>query len=79
MMSEPWNPSLELLRRYYREVFQPDQLVSLIGLVDFRLREFGFVLPDNQFIRNISFKSPSAIKEFMSARVPLQAHVGGGL
>lgn len=77
MMSEPWKPSLELLGRYYREVFQPDQLVSLIGLVDFRQREFGFVLPDNKFIRNISFKSPSAIKEFLSTRVPLQAHVGG--
>ena len=76
MMHKPQKPSLEILKRYYQEVFQPDQLVSLIGLADFRHREFGFLLSDNIFIRNISFRSPSAIKNFMSTRVPLQASIG---
>jgi len=68
--------SLDDLQRYYQEVYQPDQLVSLIGLADFRNREFGFLLPDDIFMRNISFRSPSAIKEFLSTRVPVQANIG---
>ena len=75
-MARSQKPSLEDLQRYYQEVYQPDQLVSLIGLAEFRNREFGFFLPDDIFMRNISFRSPSAIKEFMSTRVPVQASIG---
>ena len=76
MLNQKQIPSLDDLKRYYQEVYQPDQLIALIGLAEFRCREFGFRLTENKFIRNISFRSPSAIKTFMSTRVPIQASIG---
>ena len=76
MLNQKQTPSLNDLKRYYQEIYQPDQLISLIGLADFRCREFGFRLAENIFIRNISFRSPSAIKTFMSTRIPIQASIG---
>ena len=68
--------STALIQKYYKEIFDPSDLLSIIGLSDFYRREFAFLLEDGSFIRNTSFKSSSALTQFMTDNPIRRSYVG---
>ncbi len=68
--------TIEERMRYYGEYFPVESLLSVIGLSDFNRREFGFILDSGQFVRNLSFSSPTKLVEFMANAGPKGAYVG---
>lgn len=66
----------EILAKYYEERFPMDYFLSFIGLSNFQNREFGFVVGDNKFVRNISFSSTDKLKEYMVQNSVKHAYVG---
>ena len=64
-------------RKYYSEYFRVEHLLEMIGLSDFQNREFGFILENEQFVRNISFRSPSDLVDFLAEKAVKGAYVGG--
>jgi len=77
MMNDDNKPvPLDLIQRYYREVFDPADLISIIGLTTLYKREFAFLLEDDNFIRNISFKSSSDLTDFMATNKVKKGYVG---
>ncbi|NHK30464.1 MAG: hypothetical protein FK730_03875, partial [Asgard group archaeon] len=67
---------VELMQRYYNEVFDPANLISIIGLTTLYKREFAFLLENDNFIRNISFKSSSELTDFMASNRIKKGYVG---
>ena len=59
---------IKLAQQYYREVFDPAELISIIGLSTFYKREFAFLLEDGNFVRNTSFKSSDNLIKFLTNR-----------
>ncbi|MFW9922432.1 MAG: DNA primase catalytic subunit PriS [Candidatus Thorarchaeota archaeon] len=66
----------ELIQRYYKEVFDPGDLISIIGLSTFYRREFAFLLEDDIFVRNISFKDTSELIRYMTTNPIRRSYVG---
>ncbi len=66
----------EILSRYYDEKFPMDYFMSFIGLSNFQNREFGFVVGENRFVRNISFSNTGELKNFMVQNSVRHAYVG---
>ncbi|HUT81038.1 MAG TPA: DNA primase catalytic subunit PriS [Candidatus Bathyarchaeia archaeon] len=66
----------ELIQKYYKEVFDPGDLISIIGLSTFYRREFAFLLEDGNFIRNISFKNSSDLIDYIIANPIRRGYVG---
>jgi predicted DNA primase small subunit len=77
---------VELLQRYYREIFDPDDLISIVGLTTIYKREFAFLVESEMenenpnttehFIRNISFKTTSELKKYMAENKVKRGYVG---
>ncbi|MFX0063023.1 MAG: DNA primase catalytic subunit PriS [Candidatus Hermodarchaeota archaeon] len=65
-----------VLREYYKNKFELEPLLQVIGRDDFPNREFGFFTLDEKFLRNFSFKTPSNLRDFLIQRTPLSAYVG---
>lgn len=63
---------------YYRKRFSLKPLLGVIGTEHFSKREFGFLLNkrSNNFVRNLSFDSPSKLKQYLIDRAPWAAYVG---
>ena len=66
----------ELLSKYYEEKFPMDYFMSFIGLSNFQNREFGFVVGEDRFVRNISFPNTGKLKEFIVQNSVKHAYVG---
>jgi DNA primase small subunit len=66
----------ELIQKYYKEIFDSGELLSLIGLSTFYRREFAFLLENDVFIRNISFKSTSELIQYMTKNPVRRSYVG---
>ena len=66
----------EIISRYYDEKFPMDYFMSFIGLSNFQNREFGFVVGENRFVRNISFSNTVELKDFMVQNSVKHAYVG---
>ena len=69
----------EILREFYSKHFSVTPLIKIIGLKNFERREFGFELimdDEERFTRNISFKTPSNLVEYLSTVAPKSAYVG---
>ncbi|NPE10028.1 MAG: hypothetical protein GNW80_17240, partial [Asgard group archaeon] len=66
----------KLSQKYYREVFDPAELISIIGLSTFYKREFAFLLEDGNFIRNISFKTSDDLVKFLTKNPIRRSYVG---
>ncbi|MFX0185461.1 MAG: DNA primase catalytic subunit PriS [Candidatus Hodarchaeota archaeon] len=64
------------LRDYYSTYFNLDLLAKVIDFSDFSVREFGFVSLTGKFFRNISFKDPRALQDFLIDRTPIHAYIG---
>ena len=73
-MSEKLSP--EIISEYYENKFPMKQFMSFIGLSDFQTREFGFVVGEKRFIRNISFNNTDALRDFMVQNSVKDAYVG---
>ncbi len=73
-MNEELTP--EIISEFYRTKFPLDKFMAFIGLSDFKNREFGFVVGEDRFIRNISFENTKALREFMATRSVKHAYVG---
>ena len=65
-----------MLQEYYSNYFNVDLLINLIGLSTFRRREFGFDLGNGNFVRNISFRTPTQLVAYMAHHGVFQAYVG---
>ena len=66
----------ELLQKYYREIFDPEMLISLIGLSTFYRREFAFLLENENFVRNLSFKNSSDLVDYLAENPVRRGYVG---
>ncbi len=66
----------EDLKKFYETIFDLKPLIKAIGLTDFERREFGFLLSEGVFSRNLSFKTLSDFKNFLIEKLPLQQFVG---
>lgn len=66
----------ELIQRYYKEIFDPGDLISIIGLSTFYRREFAFLLKGNIFVRNISFKDTQEMIRYMSKNPIRLSYIG---
>ncbi|MHA1212902.1 MAG: DNA primase catalytic subunit PriS [Candidatus Heimdallarchaeota archaeon] len=66
----------KLIQKYYREAFDPGDLISIIGLSTFYRREFAFLLEEGNFMRNISFKTSNNLIKFMSTKPIRLSYVG---
>jgi len=66
----------KLSQKYYREVFDPAELISIIGLSTFYKREFAFFLEDGNFVRNISFKTSDDLVKFLAKNPIRRSYVG---
>ncbi len=73
-MSEKLTP--EIISEYYEKKFPMKQFMPFIGLSDFQNREFGFVVGENRFIRNISFNNTDLLRDFMVKNSVKDAYVG---
>jgi DNA primase small subunit len=67
---------LELVQRYYKEIYDPGDLLSIIGLSTFYRREFAFLLEGDVFVRNISFKSTAELVDYLVHNPTRLAYVG---
>lgn len=72
------NFTKNIISTYYRKRFSLKPLLEVIGTENFSQREFGFLLDkrSNQFVRNLSFDSPSKLKQYLIDRAPWAAYVG---
>ncbi len=78
-MSSRFSKILSNLSVFYEEEFSLAPALEVIGSADFDKREFGFqVVKDNsvKFIRNISFKNPETLKNYILESIPLAIYVG---
>ncbi|MGC9780034.1 MAG: DNA primase catalytic subunit PriS [Candidatus Heimdallarchaeota archaeon] len=66
----------KLVQQYYKEVFDPGDLISIIGLSTFYRREFAFLLENDVFVRNISFKSTSGLVNYLVRNPIKRAYIG---
>lgn len=73
-MNEELTP--EIISEFYRTKFPLDKFMAFIGLSDFKNREFGFVVGEDRFIRNISFENTKELRKFMDTRSVKHAYVG---
>ena len=64
------------LRDYYSSQFNVQDLEQVIDFSSFSSREFGFISLNGNFFRNISFKSPHALQDFLIDRCPTDAYLG---
>ncbi len=69
-------PLLQALRKYYNSSFSLEPYEKAVVTQPYGNREFGFLLPDNVFIRNRSFHSKEALLEYFQVNVPLSAYAG---
>lgn len=67
---------IELIQKYYRDVFDPGNLISTIGLSTFYRREFAVLLEGGVFVRNISFKSSEELINYLSTNPVRRGFVG---
>lgn len=65
-----------LIQRYYKEIFDPGDLLAIIGLSTFYKREFAFLLEDNIFVRNVSFKDTNELVSYLTNNPVRMAYVG---
>jgi len=65
-----------LIQEYYQKVFDPGDLISIIGLGTFYRREFAFLLEHDVFVRNISFKNTDELVNYMVNNPIRMAYVG---
>ena len=72
------NPKVptELIQRFYKEIFDPGDLISIVGLSTFYRREFAFLLEGNVFVRNISFKNTQELIDYMTKNPLRLAYIG---
>ncbi|MHA1355870.1 MAG: DNA primase catalytic subunit PriS [Candidatus Heimdallarchaeota archaeon] len=68
--------SRKLVNKYYRDVFDPGDLISIIGLSTFYRREFAFLLENNIFVRNLSFKTSSELIDYILKNPVMRSYVG---
>ncbi|MHA1126081.1 MAG: DNA primase catalytic subunit PriS [Candidatus Heimdallarchaeota archaeon] len=68
--------SRKLVNKYYRDVFDPGDLISIIGLSTFYRREFAFLLEGNIFVRNLSFKTSSDLIDYILKNPVMRSYVG---
>ncbi len=68
--------SRKLVNKYYRDVFDPGDLISIIGLSTFYRREFAFLLENNIFVRNLSFKTSSDLIDYILRNPVMRSYVG---
>ena len=73
-MKEKLTP--EILSEYYMNKFPIDSLFSYIDAKNLSKREFGFVVKDNIFVRNISFDNKKQFREYMVKNSVNHAYVG---
>lgn len=66
----------EKLRRYYEHHFKIADVLKYINDSTFSNREFGFELLSGKFTRNLSFKEPEKLHEFLIEKTPLGVYVG---
>ncbi|MCK4973246.1 MAG: hypothetical protein KAS52_07985, partial [Candidatus Heimdallarchaeota archaeon] len=66
----------KVLSEYYETKFPIDKFMSFIGLSNFKNREFGFVVGQDRFVRNISFQNTEKLLEFMVNNSVKHAYVG---
>jgi DNA primase small subunit len=67
---------IKLAQQYYKEIFDPAELISIIGLTTFYKREFAFLLEDGNFVRNTSFKSSDDLIKFLTKNPIRRSYVG---
>ena len=65
-----------LIQRYYKEIFDPGDLISIIGLSTFYRREFAFLLDGDVFVRNLSFKDSREMVRYMITNPIRNAYIG---
>ncbi len=75
-------PTPDILNEFYRKKFSFSALFRVIDPKTFPHREFGFIVPsqddkETHFIRNLSFKTPADMRDFMIRRRIVSAHIGG--
>ena len=66
----------ETISKYYEDHFPLERFTSLIDKTDFHNREFGFVVGEDRFVRNISFHKPKEMLDFMIKNSVKHAYVG---
>ncbi|MEA2071346.1 MAG: DNA primase catalytic subunit PriS [Asgard group archaeon] len=66
----------ELIQRYYREIFDPADLLSIIGFSTFYRREFAFLLEPEIFVRNMSFKTTDELIDYLSNNPIRRSYIG---
>ena len=66
----------ESLREYYEKKFRMSDVLTYINEQTFPNREFGFELLNGKFTRNLSFKTPEELHDFLIERTPLGVYVG---
>ncbi len=66
----------EKLRDYYENRFQIEDVLTYITEDTFHQREFGFELLNGKFTRNLSFREPENLHDFLIEKTPLGVYVG---
>ena len=66
----------KLINKYYKDVFDPGDLISIIGLSTFYRREFAFLLAGDIFVRNLSFKTTSDLIDYILRNPVMRSYVG---
>lgn len=66
----------KMIQKYYQEIFDPGDLLSIIGLSTFYKREFAFLLEGEIFVRNVSFKDSAELIRYLSTNPVRRAYVG---
>lgn len=65
-----------LLQEFYKNVFTLENYGRMLGYTDFNKREFGFLLRNGKFLRNISFEEPRFLLKFIERIVPQAIYIG---
>jgi len=68
-----------ILSEYYARKFSFEPLFKVISIKGFENREFGFIIEENgeeKFTRNISFKTPTELKNYMVQHGVKAAYIG---
>ncbi|MHA2357775.1 MAG: DNA primase small subunit domain-containing protein [Candidatus Heimdallarchaeaceae archaeon] len=65
-----------IIAKYYEDRFPMDYFMTFIGLSNFPNREFGFVVGDGIFVRNLSFQNTDQFREYMVENSVKHAYVG---
>ncbi len=69
-------PLLQALKAYYETEFSLKEYEQVVARQPYGNREFGFLLPNNVFIRNRSFQSKELLLEYFRINAPLSAYAG---